>query len=174
MGSGAPDRLSMADPARTSVPSLADPAGSRRRPTQPPVRLPVPRKGRLLPFFSLTLRQGHEDSILLTASALAFVTILSLVPFLAALSFIGSRVFDQSTDKSLEMFVQVLPYSEHTVTEKLREFLGQAEGIHGFGLAALFATSLLAFATVEESINRIWDVSRRRPIRLRLLSFFLL
>jgi membrane protein len=120
------------------------------------------------------MRQGQEDSILLTASALAFVTILSLVPFLAALSFIGSRVFDQSPDKSLEVFVQVLPYSEHSVNEKLKEFLGQAEGMHGFGLAALFATSLLAFATVEESINRIWDVSRRRPLRFRLLSFFLL
>jgi len=163
----------MADPARTGAPSLADSASSRRRPTQPPFRRPAAERS-LLRFFSLTLRQGHEDSILLTASALAFVTILSLVPFLAALSFIGSRVFDQSPDRSLEIFVQVLPYSEHTVTDKLREFLGQAEGIHGFGLAALFATSLLAFATVEESINRIWDVSRRRPLRFRLLSFFLL
>ena len=73
-------------------------------------------------------------------------TIFSLVPLLAALSFIGTRVFDQPAEKSLELFVQVLPYAERTVTDKLREFLAQAEEIQGIGLAALFATSLFAEA----------------------------
>ena len=137
-----------------------------------PPRLPFLRKlGR---FFALTLRQSHEDSIYLTASALAFVTILSLVPLLAALSFVGTRVFSQYPEKSLEVFVQVLPYSEKTLTDKLREFLDQAETMHGVGLAALFGTTLLAFATIEETFNKIWNVSRRRPFRYRLLTFFLL
>ncbi|HXO25861.1 MAG TPA: YihY family inner membrane protein [Thermoanaerobaculia bacterium] len=125
-------------------------------------------------FFALTLRQSHEDSIYLTASALAFVTILSLVPLLAALSFVGTRVFSQYPEKSLEVFIQVLPYSEKTLTDKLREFLDQAETMHGVGLAALFGTTLLAFATIEETFNKIWNVSRRRPFRYRLLTFFLL
>jgi membrane protein len=137
-----------------------------------PPRLPFYRQlGR---FFALTLRQSHEDSIYLTASALAFVTILSLVPLLAALSFVGTRVFSQYPEKSLEVFVQVLPYSEKTLTDKLREFLDQAETMHGVGLAALFGTTLLAFATIEETFNKIWNVSRRRPFRYRLLTFFLL
>jgi len=137
-----------------------------------PPRLPFHRKlGR---FFSLTVRQGYEDSIFLTASALAFVTILSLVPLLAALSFVGTRVFSQYPEKSLEVFVQVLPYSEKTLTDKLREFLDQAETMHGVGLAALFGTTLFAFATIEETFNKIWNVSRRRPLRYRLLTFFLL
>jgi membrane protein len=137
-----------------------------------PPRLPFLRKlGR---FFALTLRQSHEDSIYLTASALAFVTILSLVPLLAALSFVGTRVFSQYPEKSLEVFIQVLPYSEKTLTDKLREFLDQAETMHGVGLAALFGTTLLAFATIEETFNKIWNVSRRRPFRYRLLTFFLL
>ncbi len=135
-------------------------------------RLPFLRKlGR---FFALTLRQSHEDAIYLTASALAFVTILSLVPLLAALSFVGTRVFSQYPEKSLEVFIQVLPYSEKTLTDKLREFLDQAETMHGVGLAALFGTTLLAFATIEETFNKIWNVSRRRPFRYRLLTFFLL
>jgi membrane protein len=125
-------------------------------------------------FFVLTLRQGYEDSILLTASALAFVTILSLVPLLAALSFVGARVFSQYPEKSLEVFIQVLPYAEKTLTDKLREFLDQAETMHGVGLAALFATTLLAFATIEETFNKIWNVHRRRSFRHRLLTFCLL
>jgi membrane protein len=129
---------------------------------------------RLGRYFLLTLRQGHEDSILLTASALAFVTILSLVPLLASLSFVGARIFNQYPQQTLEIFVQVLPYSERTVTDKLREFMQQASGLHGIGLAALFGTAVLAFATVEETFNKIWNVSRRRPFRVRLLSFVLL
>ena len=137
-----------------------------------PPRLPFHRQlGR---FFALTLRQSHEDAIFLTASALAFVTILSLVPLLAALSFVGTRVFSQYPEKSLEVFIQVLPYSERTLTDKLREFLDQAETMHGVGLAALFGVTLLAFATIEETFNKIWNVSRRRPFRYRLLTFFLL
>ncbi len=125
-------------------------------------------------FFALTFRQGYEDSIYLTASALAFVTILSLVPLLAALSFVGARVFSQYPEKSLEVFIQVLPYAEKGLTDKLREFLDQAEAMHGVGLAALFGTSLFAFATIEETFNKIWHVSRRRLFRHRLLTFSLL
>lgn len=125
-------------------------------------------------YFALTLRQANEDSLVLTASALAFVTVLSVVPLLTAFSFIGARVFQQYPQRTLEVFVQILPYSEESVVEKVGEFLDQAETLHGFGLAVFLTTTLLAFSTVEESLNRIWNVSRRRPFRVRLLSFVLL
>jgi membrane protein len=143
----------------------------------PSVRPAATRHGfprRLARFLALTLRQVHEDGMLLTASALAFVTILSLVPLLAAFSFVGARVFNQYPQHSLEVFVQILPYSEKTVSDKLAEFLDQAETIHGVGVLAFFATTLLLFSTVEEALNRVWNVSRRRPFRVRLLSFTLL
>ena len=127
-----------------------------------------------LRFLGFMLKQAHQDGIFLTASALAFVTILSLVPLFAAFSFIGTRVFNQYQRRSLEVFVQVLPYSDETVVEKLRQFVDQAGTIHGFGILAFFATSLFAFATIEETFNKIWNVSRRRPIRNRLISFVLL
>jgi membrane protein len=141
--------------------------GSRR----PPFLVTAERFWR---FLGLLLRQAHQDGIFLTASALAFVTMLSMVPLLAAFSFVGTRVFNQYQRRSLEVFVQVLPYSDETVVEKLRQFLDQAGTIHGFGILAFFATSLFAFTTIEEAFNKIWSVSKRRPIRNRLLSFVLL
>ncbi|HEV8578649.1 MAG TPA: YhjD/YihY/BrkB family envelope integrity protein [Thermoanaerobaculia bacterium] len=143
---------------------------------------PLPRRdsggpsllGKLARFFHLTFRQSYEDSILLTASALAFVTVLSLIPLLTAFSFVGARVFSQYPQRSLEVFVQILPYSDKSVVDKIAEFLDQAETIHGFGVVVFFVTTLLLFATVEESLNKIWNVSRRRPFRVRLLSFVLL
>jgi len=130
--------------------------------------------GKLARYFHLTFRQCYDDSILLTASALAFVTVLSLIPLLTAFSFVGARVFSQYPQKSLEVFVQILPYSDKSVVDKIGEFLDQAETIHGFGVIAFFLTTLLLFSTVEESLNKIWNVSRRRPFRVRLLSFVLL
>lgn len=141
----------------------------RRRDTGGPTLL-----GKLARYFALTFRQSFEDSIFLTASALAFVTILSLIPFLAAFSYVGARVFSQYQQRSLEVFVQILPYSEKSVVDKIGEFLEQAETIHGFGLATFFITTLFLFSAVEEALNKIWNVSRRRPIRTRILSFVLL
>lgn len=130
--------------------------------------------GKLARYFHLTFRQAHEDAIFLTAAALAFVTVLSLIPLLAAFSFVGARVFSQYPQRSLEVFVQILPYSDKSVVDKIAEFLDQAGTIHGFGVVVFFVTTLLLFATVEESLNRIWNVSRQRPFRMRLLSFILL
>ncbi len=129
---------------------------------------------RLASFFGLTLRQANEDSILLTASALAFVTVLSLIPLLAALSYVGARVFDQYQQRSFEVFVKILPYAEKPITDKLAEFLAQARALHGFGVAAFFVTAMMVFSTIERTINRIWNVSRRRPIRVRLATYLLL
>lgn len=143
---------------------------------------PLPRRddggpslaGKLARYFHLTFRQSYEDGIFLTASALAFVTVLSLIPLLSAFSFVGTRVFSQYPQRSLEVFVQILPYSDKSVEDKIAEFLDQAETIHGLGVVAFFATTLLLFSTVEETLNKIWNVSQRRPLRMRLFSFLLL
>jgi membrane protein len=130
--------------------------------------------GKLARYFHLAFRVTYEDGVLLTASALAFVTVLSLIPLLTALSFVGARVFSQYPQRSLEIFVQILPYSDKSLVDAIGEFLDQAATIHGAGVIAFFVTTLYLFATVEETFNRIWNVSRRRPIRARLISFVLL
>lgn len=129
---------------------------------------------RIVSFFGLSLRQANEDSILLTASALAFVTVLSLIPLLAALSYVGARVFSQYQQRSFEVFVKILPYAEKPITDKLAEFLAQARALHGFGVAAFFVTAMMVFSTIERTINKIWNVARRRPFRVRLATYLLL
>jgi membrane protein len=125
-------------------------------------------------FLLLTSRKARRDGITLTASALAFITVLALVPLMAAFSFIGARVFHQYNDRALEVFVRVLPYSETTIVDKLDQFLSQAETLQGFGLLGLLIVSISAFATVEQTINKVWHVPRRRPLKVRFLSFTLL
>jgi membrane protein len=146
----------------------------RALPERPGLAPWVASAGRLRGFFLLTFRRAHRDGVLITSSALAYVTILSLIPLLSAFAFVGARVFTAYQERSLEFFVQVLPYHEAPVTEQLQQFLTQAEDLKGWGILAFFATSLFAFGTVEETINRIWNVARRRRFRVRFLSFTLL
>jgi len=124
-------------------------------------------------YVLITLRQANEDSIWLIASALALVTLLSLIPLLSAFSYIGARVFSQYSRRSLEIIVRVLPYSEKPLVDTLSELLGHTGAIHGAGVIFFFTSSLFLFVTVEETLNRIWNVSSRRPWRVRFLSFTL-
>jgi len=152
-----------------------DVAGTQPERSEKPASAAVPAAvARFSNFFLLTFRRAHRDGVLLTSSALSYVTILSLIPLLAAFTFVGARFFSKFQQETLDVFVQVLPYQEATITQQLEEFLRQAQEIKGWGLLAFFVTSLFAFGTVEETINRIWNVAGRRPWRVRLLSFTLL
>lgn len=140
----------------------------------PAVRSTFAFAGRLGRFILLTLRRSHRDGVPLTAAALAYVTILSLIPLLAATSFVGALVFSAYPEQSLEFFLQALPYHDAAVVEQLERFFAQSREVEGWTILAFFATTLFAFGTVEETINRIWNVARRRPFRVRFVSFTLL
>ena len=129
---------------------------------------------RLGRFCLLVLRKARRDNIALIASALAFTTILSFVPLLAAFSFVGERVFSRFEERILELLSGVLPYSEEVVLSLIGESLAAARALSGLGWIALFVIALLAFSTVEQTLNRIWGVPRQRSLRVRFLSFTLL
>ena len=128
-----------------------------------------PRK--LYRFAALSVSKARADHLGQEAAALAFITMVSLVPLLAALSFLGARWFDQQQERTVELLTQILPYSEQTIMVNLREFLRQAQSIRGLGFVAFILTSLAAFTSVEKTINRIWNVPRQRLLRSRLMSF---
>ena len=128
-----------------------------------------PRK--VLRFAALSVKKARTDNLTQEAAALAFITMVSLVPLLAALSFLGARWFDEKQERTVEILSQVLPYSETTILTNLQDFLEQAQSIRGLGFFAFILTSLAAFTSVERTVNRIWNVPRQRSLRSRLLSF---
>ncbi len=122
-------------------------------------------------FAALSVSKARADNLTQQAAALAFITMVSLVPLLAALSFLGARWFDQKQERTVEILSQILPYSEAAIMTNLREFLQNAQDISGIGFFAFILTSLAGFTSIERTINRIWNVPRQRPLRSRLLSF---
>ena len=125
-------------------------------------------------FANLAAKKARADNLTQQAAALAFITIVSLVPLLAALSFLGARWFDEKQEGTVELLSQILPYSEETLLTTLQGFLDQALAIRGIGFAAFILAAMAVFSNIEATINRIWNVPRQRPFRSRLLSFTLL
>jgi len=109
-------------------------------------------------FLRFTFVKAWRDALGLEASALAYTTLLSLIPLLAAFLFVGERVFRQYPLQILSVLSHVLPYSEAAILGAIREFLEQAQLIRGPALAGFMAIALFAVAHVEKTLNRIWQV----------------
>lgn len=122
--------------------------------------------GAALGFLALAIGKAREDELTERASALAFITIVSLIPLLAVFSHFGAG-------QIVNLLNSVLPYSEDAIFTAVDGFLKKAEGIGLFGFCVFLATSLAAFTTIEQTVNRIWNVAARRSFRSRLLSFTL-
>lgn len=123
-------------------------------------------------FAALVSQEVRRDELVERSAALAFITIVSLVPVLAAMSLVAGPSADE--DSALFTLLSwLLPYTERTVVSQLREFVDQARAIRGVGIFAFLLTAIAAFLTVDRTINRIWKVGERRPFPARLRSFTL-
>ncbi|HET9765381.1 MAG TPA: YhjD/YihY/BrkB family envelope integrity protein, partial [Thermoanaerobaculia bacterium] len=125
-------------------------------------------------FARLLTKKVAADGVTQRAAALAFVTILALIPLLAAFTFVAAQLLHDYQDRVLAFLTSVLPYSQGQVLASLQNFVNQAETLQEVGFLAFILVGLGAFGTIEETINRIWQVSTRRSLRARLVSFTLL
>jgi membrane protein len=121
-----------------------------------------------LQFLLLVTRNFWRDQCLLKASALAFTSILSLVPFLAILFAIlaglglqhqlAPLVLEQLSAGSQEVASRIISYIDNT-----------SMGSLGFyGLLTLIVAVFMLLDTVEETFNAIWGVRETRTIRNKL------
>ena len=133
----------------------------------------VRRLRRARTFLRLVLRKSAEDGLPQRAGALAFVTILALIPLLAAFSFVAAQLLHRYEDRILELLTSFLPYSEETLVTQIAGFVQQAESLQEIGFLIFILVGLGAFGAIEEAINKIWQVSTRRSLRARLVSFTL-
>ena len=125
-------------------------------------------------FARLLTKKVAADGVTQRAAALAFVTILALIPLLAAFTFVAAQLLHDYQDRVLAFLTSVLPYSQGQVLASLQNFVNQAETLQEVGFLAFILVGLGAFGTIEETINKIWQVSTRRSLRARLVSFTLL
>lgn len=124
-------------------------------------------------YFVYCIASGHSLQV---ASALAYTTLLSLVPLITvAAGFLGALPgFAQFEDMARQfVFDNFLPAFGETVDNYLTQFAARASQLTLSGIAFLVVIALMMMATIENAFNDIWRVSEKRPLLLRFLVYWL-
>lgn len=119
-----------------------------------------------------------EAELPLTASSLAYTTILSIIP-LIAVSFSIFKMFGgmEKLYGTLEPFIfeNLAEGSDEKTLETIRSFVSNIHagtlGITGF--IGLIITSMTMLASVEKSVNRVWKVPESRPLFQRIQTYWM-
>ena len=122
-------------------------------------------------------RQLVIDDALQASAALAYTTLLALVPLLA-ISFSLLKAFVPSAELADQvrewMLTTLLADSINDIVPFIRDILERAgSGAVGLvGFSFLLITSVSLFFSVEKAFNRVWRVSAQRPVYVRLTTFY--
>jgi YihY family inner membrane protein len=120
----------------------------------------------------------HRNHGLLLASAVAYNSLLSLVPMLALLAVLVSLVLDRATvlHTAREYLVHISAAQAETLTAQLAWFLDNWEAFGIAGLVALLFFSSFAFSMLERAMMVIFASrvqENRRPVWFSLLLPYL-
>lgn len=130
---------------------------------------------RWLPFLAYLVRSFEQDQCLRAAAALAYTSLLALVPLFTVV-FVTLSAFPAFQDwrEAIESFVfrNFVPALGDQVRGYLVEFSDKARGLQAVGIAVLVVTVLSMLSTIETTFNVIWGVHRRRPLVLRFLVYW--
>ncbi len=122
-------------------------------------------------FSKQFFKQIVDDKIAVTAGHLAYVTLLSLVPFIVVF-FAILQAFPafQSAKQKLEDFVfsNFVPAAGDVVQRYVGEFVGNASEMGAISIMFLVVVALLLIHNVDKTLNIIW----RTPIQRRAIFTF--
>src|SRR5688572_27809869 len=133
---------------------------------------------RMLWDFCLAVgRRFFEDRSAQTAGSLTYTTLLSIVPLLTVALALSTAfpVFDTVVSALQEYVLEnVLPEADglSALADQINSLTERAGRLTALGIAGLALTSVLLMMTIDDSLNRIFRVRRRRPLGLRLLTYW--
>jgi len=127
-------------------------------------------------FTKQTVRHFISHECLKSAAALSFTTILSIVPIIALLFFSANQlVSDPENQIAIQnkLLTFFSPNAGEALQTKLLMLAQQASKLRTLGLVILLITALLALNTVDETINRVWNIKRCKRTLFKLFLYFL-
>ncbi|RMH61936.1 MAG: YihY family inner membrane protein [Zetaproteobacteria bacterium] len=129
----------------------------------------------LLRFCLRVLRRFVADQCIQRASALAYATLLAIVP-LAALGFsmfASFQVFEHMADHIRGIMLEyLLPTSQQAVEQYLGSIADKTTTLSVFGIIGLLLTATALLNTMEEAFNNIWRITRARPWLSKFIIFW--
>jgi len=126
-------------------------------------------------FTIRVLRRFIADQCIQRASALAYATLLAIVP-LAALGFsmfASFQVFEKMAEHIRSLMLQyLLPTSQQAVEQYLGSIAEKTTTLSVFGIIGLMLTATALLNTMEEAFNDIWRITRARPWLSKFMIFW--
>ena len=129
----------------------------------------------LLTPFRLISRVVHRfraEKCAQTASALAFTTVLGLVPMIAgAVALISILPFGSGLGEAVQKFLlaNLLPDKAGIVIAKyVSQFATKAVRLTWLGALTLGVTAVIQMLTIEHAFNMIWRIRSPRPLLKRI------
>ncbi len=120
-------------------------------------------------------RQFSENETALSASSLAYTTLLSLVPFMTVLVTIFAA-FPQFGNVSEQIqdfvFSNFVPATGEVVQEYINGFVDKSRNLTLSMSLFVFATSIMMMYTMEKALNRIWDSKPSGNIIKKILIYW--
>jgi membrane protein len=116
-------------------------------------------------FVRFVIQHFIKDDCAYIASALAFTTILAVVPLMSVgLSVFSTFPIFQNLADPVQNFIfdNFVPASGKIVQTHLQQFASQVSKLSVWGVAFLIITALLVMFTIERAMNKIWRVSSSR------------
>jgi len=116
-----------------------------------------------------------QDRCLQRASALAYATLLAIVPMviLAFSIFTSFQGFEHLAQRIQHHLVTYLvPTSQQIVMDYLSTLSGKATSLSIFGIVGLLITVTALLTTMEEAFNDIWRIKKRRSHFSRFIIFW--
>lgn len=126
----------------------------------------------------LTIERARKERLPQVAGSLAFTTLLSIVPLLAASFALFTRfpLFHRLRDALQELLLsRLLPMDiARTVMKYLNQFAANASGLTWVGSLFLLGTAVAMLLTVENALNQMWKINRNRPFFRRVGLYLLM
>lgn len=121
----------------------------------------------IIHFSKVFVGQCQSDRITVSAGHLAYVSLLSLVPFIMVFFTILSA-FPAFAEVRGELetlvFESFLPSTSGQVQAYMTDFVDNASGMGGIGVLSLVVVALMLISNIDKTLNRIWDSPGSRPI----------
>ena len=118
-------------------------------------------------LFRIFIKRCREDNITISAGHLAYVTLLSLVPFImVTFTIMSAFPAFASVRSKLEHFVfsNFVPTASDVVHKYMTDFVGNASQMSAIGILSLLVVALMLISNVDKTLNRIWRTQSDRPI----------
>ncbi len=116
-------------------------------------------------FIQFVYQHFFEDDCTYIASALAFTSLLAVVPLMSVgLSILSSFPMIQNLSVPIQDFIfeNFVPATGKVVQGYLQQFSAQVSHLSSIGIIFLFVTAILLMVTIERGMNKIWRVKRSR------------